>query len=49
MARVDNLILLHPNWHRQVHSAGLVVVKTASPKGVCKGLIRMRETRTSHS
>src|SRR5262249_17372681 len=27
---VDNLVLLHPNCHRQVHSEGLVVNKAAS-------------------
>lgn len=30
---VDNLVLLHPNCHRQVHSEGLVVGKTASREG----------------
>jgi RNA-directed DNA polymerase len=30
---VDNLILLHPNCHRQVHSKGLVVTKAASREG----------------
>ncbi len=30
---VDNLVLLHPNCHRQVHSEGLVVEKTASREG----------------
>lgn len=32
-----NLVLLHPNCHRQLHSQDLSVVKTASPnKGVIK-------------
>jgi RNA-directed DNA polymerase len=31
--RIDNLVLLHPNCHRQVHSEGLVVAKTASREG----------------
>jgi RNA-directed DNA polymerase len=30
---VDNLVLLHPNCHRQGHSEGLVVNKTASREG----------------
>jgi RNA-directed DNA polymerase len=30
---VDNLVLLHANCHRQVHSQGLVVNKTASREG----------------
>jgi RNA-directed DNA polymerase len=30
---MDNLVLLHPNCHRQVHSEGLVVEKTASREG----------------
>jgi RNA-directed DNA polymerase len=30
---VDNLVLLHPNCHRQVHREGLVVEKTASREG----------------
>ncbi|MCI0461390.1 MAG: HNH endonuclease, partial [Gemmataceae bacterium] len=30
---VDNLALLHPNCHRQVHSEGLVVTKAASREG----------------
>jgi len=30
---VDNLVLLHPNCHRQVHSEGLVVNKAASREG----------------
>ncbi len=30
---VDNLVLLHPNCHRQVHSEGLVVEKAASREG----------------
>ena len=30
---LDNLVLLHPNCHRQVHSEGLVVVKPASREG----------------
>jgi RNA-directed DNA polymerase len=30
---VDNLVLLHPNCHRQVHSEGLAVGKSASRKG----------------
>jgi len=30
---VDNLVLLHPNCHRQVHSQRLVVNKTASREG----------------
>src|SRR5262249_27609697 len=29
----DNLVLLHPNCHRQVHSEGLVVEKAASREG----------------
>ena len=39
---IDNLVLLHPNCHRQVHSKGLVVEKVASRRGVRKGLSRMR-------
>jgi RNA-directed DNA polymerase len=31
--RIDNLVLLHPNCHRQVHSEGLVVNKAASREG----------------
>jgi RNA-directed DNA polymerase len=30
---LDNLVLLHPNCHRQVHSEGLVVEKFASREG----------------
>lgn len=30
---VENLVLLHPNCHRQVHSTGLVVTKAASREG----------------
>jgi RNA-directed DNA polymerase len=30
---IDNLVLLHPNCHRQVHSEGLVVRKTVSREG----------------
>jgi RNA-directed DNA polymerase len=30
---MDNLVLLHPNCHRQVHSEGLVVEKVASREG----------------
>ena len=30
---ISNLVLLHPNCHRQVHSAGLVVEKAASREG----------------
>jgi len=30
---IDNLVLLHPNCHRQVHSEGLVVEKAASREG----------------
>jgi RNA-directed DNA polymerase len=30
---IDNLLLLHPNCHRQVHSEGLVVEKAASREG----------------
>jgi RNA-directed DNA polymerase len=30
---IMNLVLLHPNCHRQVHSEGLVVAKTASREG----------------
>jgi RNA-directed DNA polymerase len=30
---IDNLVLLHPNCHRQVHSEGLVVEKPASREG----------------
>ena len=30
---IDNLVLLHPNCHQQVHSEGLVVVKPASREG----------------
>lgn len=30
---IDNLVLLHPNCHRQVHSEGLVVEKSASREG----------------
>jgi RNA-directed DNA polymerase len=30
---IDNLVLLHPNCHRQVHSEGLVVAKSASREG----------------
>jgi RNA-directed DNA polymerase len=32
-ATVDNLVLLHPNCHRQAHSRGLVVAKAASREG----------------
>jgi RNA-directed DNA polymerase len=31
--RIDNLVLLHPNCHRQVHSQGLAVNKVASCEG----------------
>jgi RNA-directed DNA polymerase len=31
--RIDNLVLLHPNCHRQVHSEGWVVNKAASREG----------------
>ena len=31
--QLDNLVLLHPNCHRQVHSEGLVVEKAASREG----------------
>jgi hypothetical protein len=30
---VENLVLLHPNCHRQVHREGLVVEKSASREG----------------
>ena len=30
---IDNLVLLHPNCHRQLHSEGLVVEKFASREG----------------
>ena len=30
---IDNLVLLHPNCHRQVHSEGLAVEKAASREG----------------
>jgi RNA-directed DNA polymerase len=30
---IDNLVLLHPNCHRQVHNKGLVVAKAASREG----------------
>jgi RNA-directed DNA polymerase len=30
---IENLVLLHPNCHRQVHSEGLVVEKVASREG----------------
>jgi RNA-directed DNA polymerase len=30
---VDNLVLLHPNCHRQIHNQRLVVDKTASREG----------------
>jgi RNA-directed DNA polymerase len=30
---VNNRVLLHPNCHRQVHSEGRVVNKTASREG----------------
>jgi RNA-directed DNA polymerase len=30
---LDNLVLLHPNCHRQVHSQGMVVKKSASREG----------------
>ena len=30
---IDNVVLLHPNCHRQIHSEGLVVVKSASREG----------------
>jgi RNA-directed DNA polymerase len=30
---IDNLVLLHPNCHRQVHSEGMVLNKTASREG----------------
>jgi RNA-directed DNA polymerase len=32
-ATLDNLVLLHPNCHRQAHSRGLVVAKAASREG----------------
>jgi RNA-directed DNA polymerase len=32
-ALIENLVLLHPNCHRQVHSEGLVVGKTRVPRG----------------
>jgi RNA-directed DNA polymerase len=31
--QIENLVLLHPNCHRQVHSEGLMVEKTASREG----------------
>jgi RNA-directed DNA polymerase len=31
--QIDNLVLLHPNCHRQVHREGLVVAKAASREG----------------
>jgi RNA-directed DNA polymerase len=31
--QIDNLVLQHPNCHRQVHKEGLVVEKTASREG----------------
>jgi RNA-directed DNA polymerase len=31
--QIDNLVLLHPNCHRQVHRGGLVVEKAASREG----------------
>lgn len=34
-AKLDNLVLLHPNCHNQVHCAGLEVVKPRPVKGVC--------------
>jgi uncharacterized paraquat-inducible protein A len=40
---LDNLVLLHPNCHRQVHSLGLAVVKLGSVTGLSKGLSRMWE------
>ena len=30
---IDNLILLHPDCHRQDHSEGMVLNKTASREG----------------
>jgi RNA-directed DNA polymerase len=30
---LDNLVMLHPNGHRQAHSEGLVVEKSASREG----------------
>jgi len=30
---IENLVLLHPNCHRQVHRKGLVVEKSASREG----------------
>jgi hypothetical protein len=39
---IDNLVLLHPNRDRQVHSEGLVVGQSASREVVREGLSRMR-------
>jgi RNA-directed DNA polymerase len=33
--KLDNLVLLHPTCHNQVHCAGLEVVKSRPAKGVC--------------
>jgi RNA-directed DNA polymerase len=47
---IDNLVLLHPNCHRQVHSEGLVVEKDRVPRGAfAKARAGCVETRTSGS
>jgi len=39
---VDNLVLLHPTCHRQVHSLGLTVLKPRPTKGRLSGSSRVR-------
>jgi RNA-directed DNA polymerase len=39
---VDNLILLHPTCHRQIHSLGLTVLSSRPTMGVSSGLSRVR-------
>ena len=47
---IDNLVLLHPNCHRQVHSEGLVVNKDRVPqRAFAKARAGCGETRTSGS
>jgi len=47
---IDNLVLLHPNCHRQVHSKGWVVNKDRVPQGAfAKARAGCEETRTSGS
>ena len=37
-----NLVLVHPNGHRQLHCQKLEVVKPAPARGLCRGLSRMK-------